>query len=282
MRKVRIGFLLPHYSCRSKSLMPSVVQTLAEDGAVVDVVHPIEHMVDLSAVRVEHDLYVLRRWGGLALSMAGALHQLGATMVNHYPATAALRDKIVTARILQAAGVPTPLSCIGMDAGQLAPMLDGGPIIVKPYTGGNGQRIQIIRTPDELAQVDCRGEPAFAQRYYPHDGRDRKIYVIGDLVFGVKKIFPRSTEEDKYGEPFTLTPEMHDIALRCGRAFGIDLYGVDIIESDGMPYVVDMCSIPGFKGVPNAVGLLARYFRAAAERAARGQPISGAAATVDR
>jgi len=67
---------------------------------------------------------------------------------------------------------------------------------------------------------------------------------------------------------------MRDIALRCGRAFGIDLYGVDIIESDGMPYVVDMCSIPGFKGVPNAVTLLAQYFRNAAERAARDKPAS--------
>src|SRR5437762_509879 len=277
MRKVRIGFLLPHYSQRSKSLMPAVVRALAEDGAIVDVVHPVEQMVDLSAVRVEHDLYVLRRWGGLALSMAAALHELGATIVNPHPATAALRDKIVTARILLAAGVPTPLSCIAMGPEQLAPMLDGGPIIVKPYTGGNGQRIQIVRAPGELAQVDCHGEPAFAQRYYPHDGRDRKIYVIGDQLFGVKKIFPRSTEEDKFGEPFTLTPQMRDIALRCGRAFGIDLYGVDIIESDGMPYVVDMCSIPGFKGVPNAVTLLAQYFRNAAERAARDRPASATA-----
>ena len=143
-RKVRIGFLLPHYSQRSKSLMPAVVRALAEDGAIVDVVHPVEQMVDLSAVRVEHDLYVLRRWGGLALSMAAALHELGATIVNPHPATAALRDKIVTARILLAAGVPTPLSCIAMGPEQLAPMLDGGPIIVKPYTGGNGQRIHIV------------------------------------------------------------------------------------------------------------------------------------------
>src|SRR2546425_8664481 len=54
-------------------------------------------------------------------------------------------------------------------------------------------------------------------------------------------------------EIYTLS--LHDalpISLRCGRAFGIDLYGVDIIESEGMPYVVDMCSIPGFKGVPDA------------------------------
>ena len=68
-----------------------------------------------------------------------------------------------------------------------------------------------------------------------------------------------------------LTPELRDIVLRCGQAFGIDLYGMDIIESGGKPYVVDMCSIPSFKGVPDAPQRLARHFRAAAERAARGE-----------
>ncbi len=42
-----------------------------------------------------------------------------------------------------------------------------------------------------------------------------------------------------------------------------------------------MCSIPRFKGVPDAPQRLARYFRAAAERAALGaRPPSGAAAAL--
>jgi len=281
MRKVRIGFLLPRYSRRSTSLMPAVVQALADDGAIVDVLHPVEQIVDLSAVRVEHDLYVLRRWGGLALSLAGALHELGASIVNRYSVTAALRDKIVTARVLQAAGIPMPRTWVASHSDQLAPLLDDGAIIVKPYEGGNGHHIKIIRSLAELLQVDRHDEPVFAQRYHPHDGRDRKIYAIGGQLFGVKKVFPRRTEEDDYGEPFTVTPELRDIAVRCGQAFGIDLYGVDIIESEGKPYVVDMCSIPGFKGVPDAVPLLTRYFYEAAERGASGEPPSQIAATAD-
>jgi hypothetical protein len=37
------------------------------------------------------------------------------------------------------------------------------------------------------------------------------------------------------------------------------LYGVDLITSDGKPYVVDINTFPGFKGVPNASELLADY-----------------------
>ena len=94
--------------------------------------------------------------------------------------------------------------------------------------------------------------------------------LFGGRLFGVKKVFPARTEQDRQGEPFTPRPELCDIARRCGRAFGIDLYSVDIIESEGKPYVVDMSSIPGCAGVPDAPQHLASYLIAAAERAAQG------------
>src|SRR5205807_6393334 len=181
-----------------------------------------------------------------------------------------LRDKIVTSRILQLAGVPTPASYVASQAAQLAPLLDEGPIIVKPYQGSEGVGVRVVRGVADLAAVPVGREPIFAQRYHPPQGRDRKIYAIGGRLFGVKKVFPRRTEAEKQGEPFALTPELRDIALRCGRAFGIDLYGVDIVESEGKPYVVDMCSMPGFRGVPDAPGVLAEYFYRAAQRATQG------------
>ena len=272
MRRVRIGFLLPHYSHKSRSFMPAIVRMLGESGAVAEVVHPVDQIVDLLQVRVEYDLYVLRNTSrGFSLSLAGALHELGATIVNPYPVSMALRDKIIASRVLRAAGVPTPETHIASHPDQLLPLLELGPLVVKPYQGAGGHDVRIVRTRAELAEVNCGRDPVFAQRYLPNDGRDRKIYAIGGQLFGVKKVFPRRTEEEKQGEPFTLTAELREIALRCGRAFGIDLYGVDIIESEGKPYVVDMCSIPGFKGVPDAPNLLVRYFCQAAERAARGE-----------
>jgi len=251
--------------------MPIVVQALAESGVFVDVIHPPERMLDLSRIHVEHDIYVLRHTSGLSLSLAGALHTLGALIVNPYPVSAALRDKIITSRILQSAGVRTPETYVASDPQQLLPLLDSGPLVIKPYQGAGGHHVRVIQNPADLAEVNCGRDPAFAQRFLANDGRDRKIYAIGGQLFGVKKVFPRRTEEEKHGEPFALTPELREMALKCGRAFGIDLYGVDIIESEGTAYVVDMCSIPGFKGVTDAPRLLMQYFLAAAERALRGE-----------
>jgi len=270
----RIGFLLPTYSRHSKSQWPALVAALADTGAVVEVVHPVPGgaALDLAQLRVAHDLYVLRKLSGFALSLAGALHQLGASIVNSYPATITLRDKIVASGVLQAAGVPVPATYVASHPDDLAPYLDEAPLVVKPYDGGGGHHVQIIRTPAELATVRRDGRaPVFAQRYHPSQGPDRKLYVIGDDVFGVKKIFPRRTDEEKEGEPFVPGPELRAIARRCGQAFGISLYGVDVIESDGKPYVVDVTGVPGYRGVPDAVSRLARYLYATAERAARGE-----------
>src|SRR2546422_4433150 len=90
-------------------------------------------MLDVSRVRVEHDLYVLRHTSGLSLSLAGVLHELGAVIVNPYRVSAALRDKVIASRILQAAGVRTPDTYVASHPHQLLPLLDSGPLVIKPY-----------------------------------------------------------------------------------------------------------------------------------------------------
>jgi len=281
MKRVRIGFLLPGYSGESKSNMPRAMRALSDRGTIVDVIHPSPRVVDLSTLRVEHDLYVLKKISDFTLSIAGVLHTQGATIVNPYPTTVALRDKIIGCAILQAAGVPTPATYVVPRADRLAPLLDEGPLVVKPYQGACGFEVRVVRNLSDLADVPARKEPVLAQRYHVPEGRDRKIYSIGGRLFGVKKTFPALTEEEKHGEPFTPSTELCEIALRCGRAFGIDLYGVDIIESEGQPYVVDVSSIPGFKGVPDAPSHLAEYFYAAAKRSAERRAPQEAAARIE-
>src|SRR5204863_7248770 len=93
MRKLRIGFLARSFSPQTRSYIPLVIRALEELGAVVDLIHPLAGVTDLSNVRVEHDLYVLKQQRGLALSLAGALHAQGAASVNPYPLSLSLRDK---------------------------------------------------------------------------------------------------------------------------------------------------------------------------------------------
>lgn len=276
MSSLRIGFLATARG-DTTSHVPAVMRGLADAGVIVGLVDLRRHALDLSQLRVEHDLYLLKKTSPLAMSFAGALHAQGAAIVNPYPVSVALRDKIVTSRVLQLAGVPSPTSYVASHPEQLSSLLDQGPLVVKPYQGSEGVGVRVVRSAADLATVPVGGEPVFAQRYHQPDGRDRKIYVLGNQLFGVKKVFPARTR-DASREPFAPSQQLCDIARRCGEAFGIDLYSVDIIESDGKPYVVDMCSIPGCGGVPDAPRHLASYLLAAAKRAARGDRLAMAGA----
>jgi ribosomal protein S6--L-glutamate ligase len=271
---MRVAFLLrAHPPNRPSPIMPEVMRLLSERGVKVSAIYPDEQVTDLAAVRVEHDLYVLKSGTELALSLAGALDALGAAILNPYLVTERCRDKIVATRILQAAGVAVPATYAGGRPGQLLPLLEDGPIVVKPYRGSQGRGVQVVRGVADLPGVQLSGGLLFAQRFHRPQGRDRKIYRIGDEVFGVKRIWPAATYEDKRGEPYEVPPELRDLAWRCGRAFGMELYGLDVVMSGDGPYVVDISSFPGFKGVPDASRRLADYIHAAGLRASRGEPV---------
>lgn len=270
---MRIALLLARHPSRKVSpIMPEVVELLAGWGAKVDPLYPEDTVTRLSGIRVEHDLYVLKSGSELALSLAGALHAAGATIINPYPVAVACRDKVAATRLLQAAGAPTPETYVAAQVAEVSPLLDDGPLVVKPHRGTNGIGVHVVWDPDQLDDAAPHGGVIFAQRYHKPDGRDRKIYVIGGQVFGVKRVWPARSYEEKLGEPFTITGELREIALGCGRAFGIELYGLDIIMSGGRPYVVDISSFPGFKGVPDAALRLADYIYAAAQRVLAGEP----------
>jgi ribosomal protein S6--L-glutamate ligase len=275
---MRIGWIAMRCSSpRVSPIMPEVVRLLSEWGATVDTIHPEDALTDLAGVRAEHDLYVLKSGTELALSLAGALDSVGASILNPYPVACACRDKVVATRVLQGAGVPVPETFVAHDPWRLAPLLDDGPLVVKPHRGSKGRGVQVIWDADELDALAPVGGVLFAMRYHEPEGRDRKIYCIGGQLFGVKRVWPATTYEQKVGEQFALTPELREIALRCGEAVGMELYGLDVVISGGCPYVVDISSFPGFKGVPDAALRLADYIYAAARRTLDGEAVLASA-----
>jgi ribosomal protein S6--L-glutamate ligase len=265
--------LVRHPPTRKSPIFPEVVERLRRMGAHVDVIHPDEQATDLDALALDHDLYVLKAGTETALSLAGALHTLGAAILNPYPVSEMCRDKIVATRVLLEAGVPTPSSYVASRTDELAPLLDYWPIVVKPYRGSQGRGVRVVRSPAELHGLPASDGPVFAQRYLEPDGLDRKIYCIGDEIFGVARVWPARTYDQKLGRPFAVDREVREIALRCGSAFGLSVFGFDVVTSGGRPYVVDISSFPGFKGVPDAAARLAGHIFTAAEHALNGDPL---------
>ena len=274
---MRIGFLMERSFTDGRSV-PEVIRLLRELGATAKPLHLGDDLIDSARVRLDYDLYVLKSTSDLAMSLAADLHAAGAALLNPYPVSALLRDRIQTFRVLRGAGVTVPETFVASQVSQLLPALERGPLIVKTYRQPGKQRAEVVSDEAELAALGPIEEPVFAQRYHPPDGgqSDRSIYSIGSDLFGVLRGGPARTNGEKNGCQFTLSPELVDIARRCGAAFGIDLFDVDVVVSGGRTYVVDMSSFPGFNGVPDAPVRLAKYIYAVAGRAARGELIAAA------
>ena len=261
---MRIALLLvQHPPTRPSPIMPEVVRLLREWDCEVTVLDPDGRPLDTAAVRVEHDLYVLKSGTELALSLAGALHAQGARIVNPFPVSLACRDKVMTTALLQAAGLPVPETRVTTRLADVAELLADGPVVCKPARGSQGRGVRVVRDADELAgfaHAAFPGEPWLVQRRHPADGPDRKLYSIGGQVFGVERVWPARTYQEKVGRPFTVDETLSDLVGRCGSAVGApSLFGVDVVESGGIPYVVDMSSFPGFKGVPDVALRLADH-----------------------
>jgi ribosomal protein S6--L-glutamate ligase len=232
------------------------------DGAIAE-----EHVLRPDLLDPEHDLYVLKSHTQLSLSLAGVLHARGARLLDPYPACAATQNKIIASRLLRAAGVPAPATWVIGDPAELEPVVAERALIVKPVQGHRGAGVHLVRDAEQLhAAVEASGDAlVIVQEHIPGTGEDLKVYVVGDQVFAVRKPFSEMSFTVP-GRPVPVTPDVRDIALRCGEAMGLGLYGLDIIESPDGPFVVDVNYFPGYKGVPGAAAAIAEYIDAQARQ----------------
>lgn len=233
---------------------------LRRQGCEVELGVADELVMDPAQYTVRHDLYVLKSHTALWLSLAGILNGQGARILNPYFACLAAHDKIVAERRLEAAGVPTPHSWITGDLSLLLPVCEEQALIVKPYMGGRGVGVVIARNRAELAAIPAPDQPVIVQEYIPGD--EIKVAVIGDTVAAVRKI---ETPTGTVRIPCPVSDDLSEIALRCGRVFGLGLYGLDVILGPAGPVVIDLNYFPSYKGVPNAANLLASYILDCAE-----------------
>src|SRR6266705_6455391 len=199
---VRIGFLLGR-SFTDEGNISEIVRALGAWGATANPVHLGDNLFDVAEERLDYDLYVLRNKSDLAMSVAADLYSAGAALLNPYPVSAMLRDRIVTFRVLRAAGVPVPETFVASHASQLLPALDRGPLIIRPHRRARLRSSAVVSNAAELAALGPMEEPVFAQRYHAPDGPTyRKVYSIGSDRFGVVRIRPARTPEETRGEPF--------------------------------------------------------------------------------
>jgi ribosomal protein S6--L-glutamate ligase len=224
------------------------------------------------------DVCVGRGRSDAVLSRLLAAERHGLPVINRASAVAAVVDKAGMAVALASAGIPTPPTMLGSPA-QLAAELpsDLYPVIVKPIRGDNCRGLAVCESADAVARSAPAGEPLLCQPFLRGDGSDLKLYAVGDTVWAVRKPSPLSRDAlpgatdagVTEATPVELTGELHELALRCGELFRLELFGVDCLVTPAGPVVIEVNEFPNYTGVADADAALADHVLAAAGRPPR-------------
>ena len=210
------------------------------------------------------DICIARGRSQGVLSLLASAEAAGAIAVNTSQSTAAVRDKARMAAALASAGLPTPTTYLGTAASLAAEIPAAAyPVVAKPVLGDNCRGVHLV---DDVAQLldypFGSDEALLAQPYVHGPGYDLKLYGIGDQVWAVRKRSPLSSNGARGGqaaEPAALTPRLRELALACRRLFGVELYGVDCLETADGPIVIEVNEFPNYTAIPDADQRLADY-----------------------
>jgi ribosomal protein S6--L-glutamate ligase len=253
--------------------MPTVIaEQLLLWGHSVDILEPsltITSLCDLG--QQDYDAYVLKTVSdGPGLSILEAAEAAGIPTINNSRAIRRVRDKAVAAAFAHRSGLPIPPTYFVAHPRLLEQVpLAYFPLVIKPTNGSSCRGIYRIDTPAALETLHMAESPNsffLAQRYVENTGFDVKLYVAGKEVYAIAKRSPLHPDVKVRKHLIPVTPELRVLALQVGQLFGLDIYGLDVVETTHGPVIVDINDFPSFSHVPGAVTLVSAYVLHVARR----------------
>ncbi|MFJ8441712.1 ATP-grasp domain-containing protein [Kitasatospora griseola] len=201
------------------------------------------------------DLLLLKARSAAALQVAHRYEQSGTPVLNSAAATAFCQDRAAMERLARAAGLPFAATVAGGVIGELG---WSGPVVVKSRHSRRDDLVARADTAEQWRALAARwpGEPVITQQPVAGDGWDRKLWVVDGQLFAEQ----RRSELHPGGparRPWTPGPEESALALAAGPAFGLHVYGVDLLPGPDGPVAVDVNAFPGIRHQPGAPEALA-------------------------
>ncbi|MFJ4089957.1 RimK family alpha-L-glutamate ligase [Kitasatospora sp. NPDC089913] len=283
---MRIGLIT---SAPDHPVLAATAALLTAGGHRVEVLDPTSGPD--GPVHPPADVYLLKAHTPAALALARGLEERGVPVVNPVAATELCQDRLAMAELAREAGLPFAATRAAADPAELLAAVEAGelllPIVVKSR---HSRRHDLVARVDDSARLrslteEWPDEPVVAQPYLPSTGWDQKLWVVAGQLFCARRrselAGPEHAElpggEGGFGLA-ELSAERAAVALRAGEVFGLDVYGVDLLDGPGEPVVVDVNAFPGIRGQAGAPEALA----ALALRVGRAGSATGSAAGVPR
>ncbi len=179
------------------------------------------------------------------------------------------RDKLRSIQIMSRHDIDMPATTFVRDRADVLAAIErvgGSPVVIKLLEGTQG--IGVILAPDTkvaeaiIETLQTTKQNVLIQQFIAESkGRDVRALVVGDrVVAAMRRVaqgdeFRSNVHRGGTTEPVTISKEYEEAAVRATQIMGLRVAGVDMLEGNDGPLVLEVNSSPGLQGIEEATGL---------------------------
>jgi len=179
------------------------------------------------------------------------------------------RDKLRASQILSRHNIAMPATTFVRNRADVRPAIErvgGAPVVIKLLEGTQG--IGVILAPEVkvaeaiIETLHSTNQNVLIQRFVAESrGKDIRALVVGDRVVAAMR---RSAVGDEFRsnvhrggstEAVPIDPAFEEAAVRSAQIMGLKVAGVDMLEGEDGPLVMEVNSSPGLEGIETATRL---------------------------
>jgi ribosomal protein S6--L-glutamate ligase len=179
------------------------------------------------------------------------------------------RDKLRSLQILSRHSIGLPRTTFVRDKKDVLPSIErvgGAPVIIKLIEGTQGIGVLLaesIKQAESIIELlQSQKQNVLIQKFVAESkGRDIRAFVVGDqVVAAMRRVaqgqeFRSNVHRGGVAEPVDLSEEYRETAVRCTQIMGLRVAGVDMLEGESGPQIMEVNSSPGLEGIETCTGL---------------------------
>jgi ribosomal protein S6--L-glutamate ligase len=173
------------------------------------------------------------------------------------------RDKLRALQILSRHQIGIPQTTFVQDRRDVLPAIQrvgGAPVIIKLIEGTQGIGVllaeSVMAAEAIIELLHSQKQNVLLQKFVSEShGRDIRALVVGDRVVSAMRRVASGTEfrsnlhRGGKSEPVELDDVYQQTAVRAAQIMGLRIAGVDMLESNDGPQVMEVNSSPGLEGI---------------------------------
>ncbi|WP_425396180.1 RimK family alpha-L-glutamate ligase [Aeoliella sp.] len=276
---MKLGILSRSRSCYSTRRLREAAE---QRGHKVKVLDTLKFAIDLE--EGEPDLYfrqkhlshydaVLPRIGAsityFGTAVVRQFEQMDVFAANSSSGIANSRDKLRSLQILSKHQIGIPQTTFVRDKKDVIPAIErvgGAPVIIKLLEGTQGVGV-ILADSVKIAEaiietLQSARQSVLVQKFVAESkGRDVRAFVVGDRVIAAMRRVAQGQEfrSNVHRGGRTEVVELDDnyaaTAVRAAQIMGLRIAGVDMLESNSGPQIMEVNSSPGLEGIETCTQL---------------------------